>query len=151
MRQPLSRLAAGAALCLLATAGLGAEHKSPPRDTFRWPVRGQILQPYKAGETNGIDIRTRTGEPIHAAADGVCIYAGEMKPFGKLILIRHANDFVTAYGNNSEIFVDNGDKVKRGQIIAKSGASGDVASPRLHFELRKDSKPVDPTKYLSPL
>ncbi len=154
MQKPVLRLGAVAALCLVATspfgAAIAAERPSPPPDKFRWPVRGPILQPYKAGETNGIDIKTRIGEPVHAAAEGVCIYAGEMKPFGKLILIRHANDYVTAYGDNSELLVKDGDKVKRGQIIAKSGDSGDAASPRLHFEIRKNSKPVDPTKYLAP-
>ena len=89
---------------------------------------------------------------MHAAADGVCIYAGdELKTYGELVLIRHANGFVTAYADNSEIDVKEGDAVRRGQIIAKSGDSGDVPSPRLHFELRKDGKPVDPTKYLAPL
>ena len=85
-------------------------------------------------------------------ADGVCIYAGDdIKTYGKLVLIRHANGYVTAYADNSELEVKEGDAVKRGQIIAKAGASGEVSSPRLHFELRKDGQPVDPTKYLAPL
>ncbi len=122
------------------------------QDRFRWPVRGPILQGFKSGENDGVDIAAPVGEPVHAAADGVCIYAGdELETYGELVLIRHANGFVTAYADNSEIDVKEGDAVRRGQIIAKSGDSGDVPSPRLHFELRKDGKPVDPTKYLAPL
>ena len=89
---------------------------------------------------------------MHAAADGVCIYAGDdIKTYGKLVLIRHDNGYVTAYADNSELEVKEGDAVKRGQIIAKAGDSGTVSSPRLHFELRKDGQPVDPLKYLAPL
>ena len=89
---------------------------------------------------------------MHAAADGVCIYAGDdMKTYGKLVVIRHADGYVTAYADNSELDVKEGDPVKRGQIIAKAGASGEAGSPMLHFELRKDGKPVDPTKYMVPL
>jgi murein DD-endopeptidase MepM/ murein hydrolase activator NlpD len=87
---------------------------------------------------------------VHAAADGDCIYAGEeLQTYGKLVLIRHANGFVTAYAVKSELEVKEGDKIRRGQIIAKSGVSGNV--PHLHFELRKDGKPIDPTKFLVPL
>lgn len=81
----------------------------------------------------------------------MCTYAGdELKTFGQLILIRHANGYVTAYAHLNELGVKEGDKVRRGQIIAKSGDTGDVSSPQLHFELRKDGKALDPTKYLVP-
>ena len=73
--------------------------------------------------------------------------ASELKGYGNLVLIRHPNGFVSAYANNGEIDVKRGDSVKRGQTIAKSGQSGNVASPQLHFELRKGSQPVDPTNY----
>jgi len=120
------------------------------RDRFRWPLRGPILHGFKAGETDGIDIAAPVGEPVHAAADGDCIYAGdELKTYGKLVLIRHGNGFVTAYADNSEIDVKEGDRIRRGQIIAKSGVSDNV--PHLHFELRKDGHPIDPLKYLAPL
>jgi murein DD-endopeptidase MepM/ murein hydrolase activator NlpD len=122
------------------------------RDKFRWPIRGPIIQRFKTGENDGIDILAAVGEWVHAAADGVCIYAGdEIKTYGKLVLIRHDNGYVTAYADNSELEVKEGDAVKRGQIIAKAGDSGKVSSPRLHFELRKDGQPVDPVKYLVPL
>ena len=101
---------------------------------------------------DGVDINAPVGEPVHAAGDGQVTYAGEeLKSYGKLILIRHADGYVSAYAYNSELEVKVGDMVKRGQIIAKSGQTGDARTPRLHFELRKDGKPVDPTKYLAPL
>ena len=139
-------LAAGAAFSQDVSGGSAA------LDRFRWPLRGAILKDFKEGESDGIEIAAPTGEPVHAAADGVCIYAGdELKTYGKLVLIRHADGFITAYADLSELAVKEGDKVRRGQIIAKAGQSGDAASPRLHFELRKDGKPVDPIRYLAPL
>jgi murein DD-endopeptidase MepM/ murein hydrolase activator NlpD len=74
-----------------------------------------------------------------------------LKGYGNLVLIRHPNGFVSAYANNGELSVKRGENVKRGQIIAKSGQSGNVSSPQLHFELRKGSTPVDPTSYLAGL
>jgi murein DD-endopeptidase MepM/ murein hydrolase activator NlpD len=120
------------------------------REKFRWPVRGPILHPFKSGDSDGIDIATPVGEAVHAAGDGVCIYAGdEMKTYGQLVVIRHADGYVTTYADNGELDVKEGDKVRRGQIIAKSGVAGNV--PHLHFELRKDGKPIDPVKFLAPL
>ena len=153
------RLATGG-LYALALAGLVADAACAQEassggvalERFRWPLRGAILKDFKAGESDGIEIAAPVGEPVHAAADGVCIYAGdELKTYGKLVLIRHANDFVTAYADLSEIEVKEGDPVRRGQIIAKAGQSGDAATPRLHFELRKDGKAIDPIRYLVPL
>ena len=121
------------------------------REKFRWPLRGAILHPFKAGANDGIDILAAVGEWVHAAADGVVIYAGDdIKTYGKLVLIRHENGYVTAYAHLAELGVKEGDKLRRGQIIAKSGDTGDVSSPQLHFELRKDGKALDPTKYLVP-
>ncbi len=148
-------IAASLILALVALPALSQEPSPAPpgaRDTFRWPLRGPILHPFTSGENDGVDITASLGEWVHAAADGICTYAGEdIKTYGKLILIRHANGHVTAYADNSELMVKEGDDVKRGQIIARAGASGDVSSPRLHFELRKDGQPVDPLKYLAPL
>jgi murein DD-endopeptidase MepM/ murein hydrolase activator NlpD len=119
---------------------------------FRWPARGRIIEGFKAGGNDGINIAVPEGTSVKAAESGVVAYAGsELKGYGNLILIRHPNGFVSAYANNSELDVKRGDQVKRGQIIAKSGQSGNVASPQLHFELRKGSTPVDPTGYLAGL
>ena len=92
------------------------------------------------------------GTPIKAAEDGVVAYAGnELKGYGNLVLVRHANGYVTAYAHASEIMVKRGDSVKRGQVIAKSGQTGNVTSPQLHFEIRKGATPVDPAQYLNGL
>lgn len=119
---------------------------------FRWPARGRIIQGFKAGGNDGINIAVPEGTSVKAAESGVVAYAGsELKGYGNLILIRHPNGFVSAYANNGELDVKRGDNVKRGQIIAKSGQSGNVSSPQLHFELRKGSTPVDPTSFLAGL
>ena len=119
---------------------------------FRWPARGRIIDGFKAGGNEGINIAVPEGTSVRAAESGVVAYAGdELKGYGNLVLIRHPNGFVTAYANNGELDVKRGDTVKRGQIIAKSGQTGNVNSPQLHFELRKGSTPVDPTSYLAGL
>ena len=119
---------------------------------FRWPAHGRIIQGFKTGGNDGINIAVPDGTPVKAAESGVVAYAGsEIKGFGNLVLIRHPNGFVSAYANNGGISVHRGEQVKRGQTIATSGQSGNVASPQLHFELRKGSTPVDPTRYLAGL
>lgn len=119
---------------------------------FRWPARGRIIQGFKAGGNDGINIAVPEGTSVKAAEGGVVAYAGsELKGYGNLVLIRHPNGFVSAYAHNGDIEVKRGEQVKRGQTIAKSGQSGNVASPQLHFELRKGSTPVDPTGYLAGL
>ena len=89
---------------------------------------------------------------MRAAESGVVVYSGDgLKGYGNLVLIKHPNGFVSAYADNAELEVKRGETVKRGQIIAKSGDSGNVNAPQLHFELRKGSTPVDPTQYLAGL
>jgi len=121
---------------------------------FRWPVTGRVIEafgPRPNGTTNdGINLAVPEGTPIKAAEDGVVAYAGnELKGYGNLVLIRHADNYVSAYANASEIMVKRGDSVKRGQVIARAGQTGNVNSPQLHFEIRKGSTPVDPRKYLA--
>lgn len=122
--------------------------------SFRWPVRGRIIAgfgPKPNGlQNDGINLAVPEGTPIKAAEDGVVAYAGnELKGYGNLVLLRHKDGFVTAYAHASEILVKRGDQVKRGQVIAKSGETGNVTSPQLHFEIRKGSTPVDPAQYLN--
>ncbi|MEO1198958.1 MAG: LysM peptidoglycan-binding domain-containing protein [Pseudomonadota bacterium] len=124
--------------------------------SFRWPVRGRILSGFgeslEGGRNDGINIAVPAGTSIRAAENGVVIYAGsELQGFGNLILIRHAEGWVTAYAHNEELLVSRGDEIKRGQIIARAGSSGNVSAPQLHFEVRKGSQPVDPLQYLSAL
>jgi murein DD-endopeptidase MepM/ murein hydrolase activator NlpD len=122
--------------------------------TFRWPVRGKVITSYGAktnGKANdGINLAVPEGTPVKAAEDGVVAYSGnELKGYGNLVLVRHSNGYVTAYAHASELLVKRGDTIKRGQVIAKSGQSGEVGSPQLHFEIRKGSSPVDPLQFLN--
>jgi murein DD-endopeptidase MepM/ murein hydrolase activator NlpD len=121
--------------------------------SFRWPVRGRVISgfgPKTSGQQNdGINIAVPEGTEIKAAEDGVVAYAGnELKGYGNLVLIRHANGYVSAYAHASELLVKRGDSIKRGQAIARAGQTGNVTSPQLHFEIRKGSTPVDPTRFL---
>jgi len=119
---------------------------------FRWPARGRIIEGFKSGGNDGINISVPPGTSVRAAENGVVVYSGDgLKGYGNLVLIKHPNGFVTAYANNGELDVKRGETVKRGQIIAKSGDTGNVNAPQLHFELRKGSTPVDPTNYLAGL
>jgi murein DD-endopeptidase MepM/ murein hydrolase activator NlpD len=122
--------------------------------TFRWPVRGRIIAAFgpkpNGLQNDGINLAVPEGTPIKAAEDGVVAYAGnELKGYGNLVLVRHSNGFVTAYANTSDILVKRGEAVKRGQVIAHSGQTGNVTSPQLHFEIRKGATPVDPAQYLN--
>lgn len=130
------------------TASIGNEAQE-----FRWPARGRVISGYGAkgpnGTNDGINIAVPEGTPVKAAEGGTVAYAGEeIKGYGKMVLIRHPNGYVSAYAHNGDLNVKRGDPVKRGQTIARSGQSGNVTSPQLHFELRKGSEPVDPSKFL---
>jgi murein DD-endopeptidase MepM/ murein hydrolase activator NlpD len=136
----------------LQPATTAASPSDSANPEFRWPARGRVIQGFGNGGNDGINIAVPEGTQVKAAESGVVAYAGsELKGYGNLVLIRHPNGFVTAYANNGSINVKRGDQVKRGQTIALSGQSGNVASPQLHFELRKGSKPVDPSTYLAGL
>jgi murein DD-endopeptidase MepM/ murein hydrolase activator NlpD len=120
---------------------------------FRWPVRGRVIAGFgskpNGTQNDGINLAVPEGTPVKAADDGVVAYAGnELKGYGNLVLIRHSNGFVSAYAHASELMVKRGDTIKRGQVIAHAGQTGNVTSPQLHFEIRKGSTPVDPTQYL---
>jgi murein DD-endopeptidase MepM/ murein hydrolase activator NlpD len=137
-----------------AEAPVKASEATGALPTFRWPVRGKVITTYGAktnGKSNdGINLAVPEGTPVKAAEDGVVAYSGnELKGYGNLILVRHANGYVTAYAHASELLVKRGDTIKRGQVIAKSGQSGEVGSPQLHFEIRKGSSPVDPLQFLN--
>jgi murein DD-endopeptidase MepM/ murein hydrolase activator NlpD len=131
----------------------GAGEAASGNPSFRWPVRGRIISGFGAhpnGQPNdGIDLSVPEGTSVKAADDGVVAYAGnELKGYGNLVLVRHQNGYVTAYAHASELMVKRGDQVKRGQIIARSGQTGSVSAPQLHFEIRKGKVPVDPVQFL---
>ncbi|MDJ1157127.1 M23 family metallopeptidase [Chelatococcus sp. SYSU_G07232] len=117
---------------------------------FRWPARGRVISGFSKGGNEGINIAVPEGTPVKAAEGGTVAYAGnELKGYGNLVLIRHDDGWVSAYAHNGEITVKRGEKVKRGQVIARSGQTGNVSSPQLHFELRRGSTPVDPVPHLA--
>jgi murein DD-endopeptidase MepM/ murein hydrolase activator NlpD len=120
---------------------------------FDWPLSGQIIGrfgPSGDGRRNdGINIAANRGDPIKAAADGVVAYAGSaIAVYGGLILIKHGDGWITAYGHAEQILVTRGQSVHRGDVIARAGATGSVNKPQLHFEIRDKRTPVDPLRYL---
>ncbi len=128
----------------------------PPRSGqgFRWPVDGQVISdfgPKDGGQHNdGINISVPVGTPVHAADAGVVIYSGNEVPgYGNLILIRHDSGYVTAYAHNSRLNVAQGAVVTQGQVLALSGRSGRVSEPQVHFEVRRNSRAVNPAQFLA--
>jgi murein DD-endopeptidase MepM/ murein hydrolase activator NlpD len=145
-----------------ATAALGSQtdqnsSEPTPRSAgkFFWPVNGKVISPFgpkDGGQHNdGINIAAPLGTPVRAAENGVVVYAGnELRGFGNLLLIRHADGWVSAYAHCDTLLVKRGAQVKRGQVIARVGQTGNVDSPQLHFELRKGAQAVDPMTELAP-
>ena len=124
--------------------------RTTPAGDFRWPARGRVIAGFGAnGGNEGINIAVPEGTPVKATEAGTVTYAGsEVKGYGNLVLIRHDNGYVSAYAHNGALSVKRGETVKRGQVIATSGQTGNVTSPQLHFEIRKGATPVDPMKHL---
>jgi murein DD-endopeptidase MepM/ murein hydrolase activator NlpD len=121
---------------------------------FRWPANGRVIAGFGSSangqQNDGINIAVPENTPVKAAEDGVVAYAGsELKGYGNLVLVRHPNGYVTAYAHAAELLVKRGDQVKRGQVIARSGQTGNVNAPQLHFEIRKGALPLDPMKFLT--
>ena len=121
---------------------------------FRWPAKGRIIATFnntgRGVKNDGINISLPIGTPIHAVEGGMVAYAGsELKGYGNLVLLRHDNGWVSAYAHASELMVKRGDKVEKGQEIAKAGRSGGVTQPQLHFQLRRQATPVDPLPHMA--
>lgn len=131
----------------------------PPKQgetRFLWPVHGRILASYGTGangtHNDGINIAAAPGTPVLAADAGVVAYAGnELRGYGNLLLVKHSGGWMTAYAHNSALLVKRGDRVRRGQEIARVGATGAVGEPQLHFEIRQGTRALDPDDYLPPL
>lgn len=120
---------------------------------FLWPVNGKVVGgfgPIGQGQRrDGIDIAARQGAPVLAAEDGLVAYAGDgIRGYGRLILLRHAEGYITTYAHNAALLVDVGDLVERGQVIARVGATGEATRSQLHFELRQGRTPIDPETVL---
>ena len=132
--------------------------RAPASDggTFLWPVRGRVLGAYGSGRdgtrNDGLNIAAPRGAAVEAADGGVVAYTGnELRGYGNLILVKHPNGWISAYAHCDQILVKRGDKVARGQTIARVGSTGNVSEPQLHFELRRGNHAVDPREFLAPL
>lgn len=130
----------------------------PPLSTdgFIWPVDGELIgsfeQNSESGRSGGINIAAQKGTPVRASDNGIVAYAGEaLSGYGRMVMLRHADGYVTLYAHNDAILVREGDVVERGQPIAEVGNSGDVVESQLHFELRRGKAPMDPVKVLAGL
>lgn len=142
---------------------LGSEQAGPlvpppplSADGFLWPIQGEVISTFEQnsakGRSGGITIAARRGTPVRAADNGIVAYAGEaLRGYGQMILLRHAEGYVTLYAHNDALLVGEGEIVRRGQVIAEVGSSGDVVDSQLHFELRRGTKPIDPAKVLAGL
>lgn len=115
---------------------------------FIWPSDGKIIQTYKPGVNKGVDLAVKVGDPVVASLGGKVVYSGNaLRGYGNLIIIKHEGNLLTAYAHNKTLLVKEGDSVKKGQKIAEAGQS-DTDKPMLHFEVRKQGKPVNPMDYL---
>ena len=116
--------------------------------SFQWPTRGNVLAGFDEVKNKGIDIAGKAGDPVLAAADGKVVYAGSgLRGYGNLVILKHNNTYLTAYAHNQSLLVKEDQAIKRGQKIAEMGNS-DADQVKLHFEIRRQGKPVDPAKYL---
>jgi lipoprotein NlpD len=116
--------------------------------SFQWPTRGNVLAGFDEVKNKGIDIAGKAGDPVLAAADGKVVYAGSgLRGYGNLVILKHNNTYLTAYALNQSLLVKEDQAIKRGQKIAEMGNS-DADQVKLHFEIRRQGKPVDPAKYL---
>jgi lipoprotein NlpD len=115
-----------------------------------WPTQGKILAGFSEASNKGLDIAGKPGDPVIASAPGRVVYSGSgLRGYGKLVIIKHNKTYLSAYAHNKDIFVKEGQNVLKGQKIAEIGNT-DTDVPKLHFEIRKLGKPVDPAKYLPP-
>jgi lipoprotein NlpD len=133
-----------------------AEASSAPSTTaanddglgFVWPANGSLIAGFDEAKNKGLDIAGKAGDPVNAAADGQVVYAGSgLRGYGNLIILKHNNTFLTAYAHNQTLLVKEDQKVRKGQKIAEMGKS-DADRVKLHFEVRRQGKPVDPAKFL---
>ncbi len=146
--------AASAASAPIATKPVAAAPSTPANTegddpiAFQWPVRGPLIAGFDEAKNKGLDIAGKAGDPVLAAADGKVVYAGSgLRGYGNLIILKHNNTYLTAYAHNQTLLVKEEQTIKRGQKIAEMGNS-DADQVKLHFEIRRQGKPVDPAKYL---
>jgi lipoprotein NlpD len=161
--RPLDARPAASAPVAAASPGAGATPAPPapapvppaPRDAdddvaWGWPAAGPVALPFDDAKNKGLVFRGKAGDPVLAAADGRVVYAGSgLRGYGNLVILKHNATYLTAYANNQTLLVKDDQTVRRGQKIAEMGST-DADSVQLHFEIRKQGKPIDPAKLLPP-
>ncbi|WP_435946171.1 amidase activator ActS [Dryocola sp. BD586] len=143
--KPRSSASGSTSLAKVAAPPIGAK-------CWRWPTSGKIIEPFSSsdGGNKGIDIAGSRGQPIYASAAGTVVYVGnQLRGYGNLVMIKHSDDYITAYAHNDTTLVNNGQKVSAGQKIATMGSSGSD-SVNLHFQIRYRATALDPVRYLPP-
>lgn len=134
------------------TVSIPSQNVSAPTQsnklTWAWPTKGKVVKKFSQSGNKGLDIAGQLGQPVNSAAPGKVVYSGSgLIGYGQLIIVKHNKSHLSAYAYNDRLLVKEGDRVKGGQRIATMGRSGNRHA-RLHFEIRKDGKPVDPLRYL---
>jgi lipoprotein NlpD len=143
-------VASGSAVPLTgaATPQPAAAHENDDDMTWAWPASGPVVAPFDDAKTKGLAIGGKAGDPVYAAADGRVVYAGSgLRGYGNLVIVKHNANYLTAYAHNQTLLVKEDQIVKRGQKIAEMGAT-DADRVQLHFEIRKQGKPIDPARLL---
>jgi lipoprotein NlpD len=145
---------AGTASAPAAPVGVAAAPAAPAgadeEVTWQWPASGGVLSGFDEGRTKGLAIAGKPGDPVLAAADGRVVYAGSgLRGYGNLVILKHNNTYLTAYAHNQVLLVKEDQTVRRGQKIAEMGST-DADRVQLHFEVRRQGKPIDPSKLLPP-
>ncbi len=153
-----AKTAAGAASAVpsgAASAAVGSTVPLAPRDAdddvnWQWPAAGTLLASFEEGKSKGLAIGGKLGDPVLAAAEGRVVYAGSgLRGYGNLVILKHNNTYLTAYAHNQQLMVKEDQNVRRGQKIAEMGST-DADRVQLHFEIRRQGKPIDPAKLLPP-
>ena len=145
---PMPAKAASAPIAPAPVAAPSAADVADEVINFQWPARGNVVANFDEAKNKGLDIAGKAGDPVLAAADGKVVYAGSgLRGYGNLIILKHNNTFLTAYAHNQTLLVKEDQMIKKGQKIAEMGNS-DSDQVKLHFEIRRQGKPVDPSKYL---
>lgn len=151
IKKPSSTTAAGSAPAARTSEKTVKNiENSSAKLAWQWPTQGRLIRTFQANSPGkkGIDIAGNAGQPVRAAAPGRVVYSGSgLVGYGRLIIIKHNQNYLSAYGHNQKLFAQEGNQVHAGQVIAEMGNSG-TNRVQLHFEIRRDGKPVDPLKYL---
>ncbi len=134
-----------------ATIRRPADGEPVPEGHFHWPADGRISSlfgPRGNANHDGIDIAAAEGTPVHCAAQGVVLYSGVLRGYGRTVIVGHGYGLSSVYAHNREVFVRTGARVRRGSVIASVGSTGRVTGPNLHFEIRRENVALDPLQYL---